>query len=170
MWILRTWCQYWLPVVVWMNLIFVGSTDLLSQQHTSRFLVPLLRWIKPDMSSETMQRIQYGIRKCGHVTEYTVLCMLIWRARCKLRRRDNRPWSWTEAVVAVGVSVLFAASDEIHQSFYAQRYGSALDVMIDAAGAMLGILLLRLLVKRRCSSGSGQFMNQKNVGDEVTRL
>jgi VanZ family protein len=155
MWILRTWCKYWLPVVVWMSLIFVGSTDLLSSQRTSRFLVPLLRWIKPDMSSEAMQRIQYGIRKCGHVTEYAILCVLIWRARRKPRRRDNRPWSWTEAVVAMGASVLFAASDEIHQSFYVQRYGSAVDVMIDAAGAMLGVLLLRLLVKWRCSSGSG---------------
>ena len=153
--VLRAWCKYWLPVAVWMSLIFVGSTNLLSNQHTSRLLVPFLRWIKPDISDAAMHRIQYGIRKCGHMTEYAVLGVLIWRARRKPQRGDSRPWSWTPAAVAVGVSVLFAVSDEIHQSFCAQRYGSAVDVMIDAVGAMLGMLALRLTGKRRCSSGPG---------------
>ena len=33
-----------------MALIFIGSTDVLSAEHTSRFLVPFLRWFDPNDS------------------------------------------------------------------------------------------------------------------------
>ena len=33
----------WLPPVIWMALIFGGSTDVLSGEHTSRFVLPFLR-------------------------------------------------------------------------------------------------------------------------------
>src|SRR5438046_9749718 len=72
--------RYWMPAIVWMAVIFLGSTDMLSAEHTSRFLVPFLRWIDPQISFATLNAIQLGIRKLGHLTEYAVLAMLLWRA------------------------------------------------------------------------------------------
>src|SRR5207302_10580778 len=39
--------RYWLPVLIWLVMIFVGSTDLMSTEHTSRIIGPILRWLHP---------------------------------------------------------------------------------------------------------------------------
>ena len=38
-------------------------------------------------------------------------------------------------------SVLYASSDEFHQTFVAGRDGNIVDVVIDSSGALVGILL-----------------------------
>src|ERR1700759_4006728 len=70
----------WMPAIAWMLLIFAGSSDVLSAEQTSRFLVPFLLWLKPTMSYHTIATIHLLVRKAGHVTEYAVLAALLWRA------------------------------------------------------------------------------------------
>lgn len=140
----RAWKPWklWMPVGIWAGLIFLGSTDLLSASRTSGFLSGLLNWLVPGIESETVALIRTLIRKCGHLTEYAVLAMLLGRA-LRVRRPPGEErgdgavlgWSWLWATC-------YAVSDEFHQSFHPSRQGSVLDVMIDAAGAMLGLLIL----------------------------
>jgi VanZ family protein len=131
--------KYWMPVVVWMALIFLGSTDILSAEHTSRFLVPFLRWIDPQISWAALNAIQTVIRKLGHVTEYAILAALLWRAL-----RGGALWrmkmSILFALVWIGCA-LFAATDEFHQSFVPSRTASGNDVMIDICGALIGLTI-----------------------------
>src|SRR6266699_7301111 len=77
---MKSFLKYWLPLLVWLGLIFIGSTDLMSAEHTSRIIGPILRWFRPDISAETVMQVQFLVRKTGHVTEYAILAMLIWRA------------------------------------------------------------------------------------------
>ena len=72
--------KYWLPVVIWLSVIFIGSTDVMSAEQTSRFIAPFLRWLKPDIAPETIAQIHLAIRKLGHLTEYAILAMLFLRA------------------------------------------------------------------------------------------
>src|SRR2546421_12774378 len=72
--------RYWMPAIVWMAIIFLGSSDMLAAEHTSRFLVPFLRWLDPQISFAMLNAIQFGIRKLAHLTEYAILAMLLWRA------------------------------------------------------------------------------------------
>ena len=58
----------WVLLLAWMCLIFAGSTDLMSAEHTSRFLVPFLLWLHPHISFKTIMLIQLIVRKGGHVT------------------------------------------------------------------------------------------------------
>ncbi len=53
-------------MIIWMTLIFIGSTDVLSAEHTSRFLVPFFRWLDPQISWAALNSIQMMIRKLGH--------------------------------------------------------------------------------------------------------
>ena len=76
----REFLKLWLPVLAWMAFIFVGSTDLLSAEHTSRFIGPFLRWFAPDVSDATIVSVQLVVRKCGHLTEYAILAALLYRA------------------------------------------------------------------------------------------
>ena len=137
--------RYWLPVVGWMLLIYLASTDLLSAQHTSRFIEPFLRWINPEISVEAVRAVQFAVRKTAHVVEYAILAALLARA---VRKEEPR-LRWPQAVVAVAVAVTYAAIDEYHQSFVSSRTGSPFDVLIDACGALLGVGIFCWFVSRR---------------------
>jgi VanZ family protein len=130
---------YWGPVVLWTLLIFWGSTDLGSERRTSRFIGPFLRWLAPGVSDATVESVQYTVRKAGHVSEYAVLAVLLWRALRRPVRDDRRPWSWRTAAATLALAALYAVSDEYHQSFVATRYASALDVISDTVGALAGL-------------------------------
>lgn len=131
--------KYWLPVVLWMALIFGGSTDFLSSHRTSRVIGPLLRWLYPAVSDDTISAVQSVVRKGSHVGEYAVLAVLMWRARRRPANDDPRPWSWREAAIAVAVAGLYAISDEIHQAFVPSRGASPWDVLLDTVGAAVGV-------------------------------
>lgn len=130
-----------------MALIFSASTGGMSFGHTSRFLGPLLQWINPDMTAETVLMLVTAIRKVAHVMEYAVLSILVWRAVRRPRWRDPRPWSRRQSAVAFAVAAAYAMTDEFHQSFVPSRGASVLDVLLDIAGAAFGILAVWILGK-----------------------
>ena len=141
--------RYWLPLLGWMLVIFSASADTQSTEHTSRFLVPFLRWLTPEIAQETIDTVRWLVRKTAHLTEFAILAWLCWRALRKPIRRDPRPWSWRIAGLAVGAVVLYASSDEFHQSFVRNRTGLVTDVCIDTAGGIIGIGLLWAIYGRR---------------------
>jgi VanZ family protein len=70
------------------------------------------------------------LRKGAHVLEYAIFGVLLLRA---VERE----------LPAFTAGVAYAAVDEVHQHFVRGRHSSAEDVLIDAAGLLLGILALR---------------------------
>jgi VanZ family protein len=138
----RSFFKYWLPVLIWMALIFSASSDNKSFQHSSRIIGPLLRWLFPHISEHTVDWVVLVFRKCAHLTEYAVFGFLCWRALRKPVKNDLRSWSWKEAGLAVFLVALYAGSDEFHQSFVPGRDASIRDVMIDTIGGIVGLLFL----------------------------
>jgi VanZ family protein len=108
----------WLPALLTMAVIF---------------------WFSSLPSSELpnfglMDRI---IKKSGHVFEYAVLSFWVWYA---LDFRRERVWfAWL-------IALLFAITDEIHQSFVPGRTPSVWDVAIFDT---LGILIANDLTRTR---------------------
>jgi VanZ family protein len=142
--LVRRFLKYWLPVLLWMLFICVSSTDLMSAEHTSRFIGPFLRWFSPDITEATVASVQLIVRKCAHLTEYAILASLLFRA---LRQgRDNFRRA---AVIALVISAISAALDEFHQSFVPSRTGSPYDVAIDIAGALAGLLIYWGVIRNR---------------------
>ena len=122
-----------------MALIFVCSTDLMSAEHTSRFLIPFLRWLDPNISGETLLQVHFYMRKAAHVSEYAVLAALLYRALVNtiLKRR-----ALLSAAIVLFVCSVYAMTDEFHQSFVPSRTSSARDVVIDSVGALFGLLVI----------------------------
>jgi VanZ family protein len=144
---MRHFLKSWLPVLIWLGVIFLGSTDLMSAEHTSRFIVPFLRWLKPDISLETLASIHLIIRKCAHLSEYVILALLLFRASiCIANLKRLALIRYVSVWVAC---FLVAATDEFHQTFVASRGASVRDVMIDSIGAILGLLIGAVFVRRR---------------------
>ncbi|HEX9047051.1 MAG TPA: VanZ family protein [Verrucomicrobiae bacterium] len=136
--------RYWLPVVAWMALVFSASSDAHSYQHSSRLFEPLLRWLFPAMPPATVAEIHHLFRKACHLTEYAIMAWLLWRAMRKPVKNDPRPWSWTEAGVALAVVFVYAASDEWHQMYVPTRTAHFSDVMIDTCGGAVALSFLWL--------------------------
>ena len=72
------------------------------------------------------------LRKAAHMTEYGVLWWL-W----------HRALGFRHPAVAVAITLAYAATDEFHQTFVEGRHGTPVDVLIDAAGVAIAILLVR---------------------------
>jgi len=136
---MRLFLKYWLPILIWLGVIFVGSTSVMSADHTSRYIVPFLLWLKPGMSPKAIWTILVITRKCAHVTEYAVLALLLWRALRNVRA--VRPKTLMLFGGVLFGCALFAASDEFHQTFIKSRTASIRDVFLDIGGAILGLLI-----------------------------
>ena len=141
--------KYWIPVILWMCLIFGASADAGSSGRSSRIIEPIVRWMFPEISEPMMDAVVFYVRKCAHVTEYGIFAMLLWRAIRQPTHNDPRPWRFRQAALVVGLAFLYALSDEIHQRFVPNREGRFHDVLIDTAGAALGLFTLWCLVKWR---------------------
>lgn len=143
---MRTLLKYWLPVFIWLGVIFAGSTDIFSTEQTSRYLVPFLRWLEPQISLSTIAAIHFTLRKLGHLTEYAILAAFLWRALCNVRNLRAKM-----SMLFVGVWVacaIIAATDEFHQSFLASRTASLNDVLTDSLGAAIGLAICLAVARR----------------------
>jgi len=143
---MKSFLKYWLPLLVWLGVIFLGSTSLMSAEHTSRLIVPILLWLKPGMSPKTIWIILVIMRKCAHVSEYAILALLLWRAlRSGPTLRTKLATLFSAVLLACAV---FAASDEFHQSFVKSRNPSVGDVLLDVVGALFGLLICASFARR----------------------
>ncbi|MGH7943043.1 MAG: VanZ family protein [Limisphaerales bacterium] len=129
----------WVPVLVWMAVIFGASADAHSYEHSSRILIPVLHWLFPHMPMWEIERIHNFSRKCCHVIEYAIFGFLVFRA-VNFSRNPLPPWSWPRVCGALLLVLLYAASDEFHQSFVPNRTPRVFDVCIDTAGGAAGLL------------------------------
>ncbi|MHB9154247.1 MAG: VanZ family protein [Endomicrobiales bacterium] len=116
----------WLPPIAWCSVIYYLSS--LPNLATSLGFWDLV------------------LRKTAHMVEYGVLLLLVLRAFAGSFPRTPAPAIHFWAIV---VSILYAASDEFHQSFVPTRGPSPADVGIDIAGVFLGLAVLLLYRKRK---------------------
>jgi VanZ family protein len=139
----------WLPMLVWMWVIFSASSDHLSFQRSSRFIGPIVRWLLPDLSDEAVHAVVVGVRKSAHVVEYAVLAWLLWRALRKPPAPGARAWQWSRAGLVLALVALWAATDELHQALVPSRQGSAWDVLLDTLGGALGLVCVWAVCRLR---------------------
>lgn len=136
----------YLPLLVWMALIFFFSTGELSAGNTSRIVRPVLLWLFPEISEERIAFVHFLVRKCAHFTEYAILALLAARAFSTSSRELLRRRWFTCALVLV---ILYALSDEFHQTFVPSRTGSVYDSFIDITGGLTALLCRKLWRRRR---------------------
>lgn len=132
---------YVAPLLVWMLLIFGLSTDAGSAERTKPAVGGILHRLFPGLAHRLtpaqVERVDWNIRKSAHVTEYAILAILAYRAVCF----GNPTFRNRNVTLPFLIGVLYAASDEFHQSFYASRGAKAADVTFDTFGVTLGLLL-----------------------------
>jgi VanZ family protein len=89
---------------------------------------------QPQLPDAPGRFVDLVLKKGAHMIEYAILFLLLRRA---LVTRAHRALSSSLAWV---LTVLYAASDEFHQTFVPGRNGIAWDVLVDGIGALLAAL------------------------------
>jgi VanZ family protein len=131
----------YLPLIAWMAFISFASTDNFSAGNTSRIIGPLVLWLFPDTSPETMVAIHGVTRKIAHLAEYALLGILAARAfRGSPREALRERWF----LVSLALVVVYALADEYHQSFVPSRTGTIYDSLLDMVGGFAALIAVRL--------------------------
>jgi VanZ family protein len=136
------WVKLWGPAILWAAVIWSFSTGAFTTENTSKFIVPFLRWLLPRTPQETLFFLHYLIRKCGHLTEYFILSLLVLRGLRAGKKESHLGW----AVAAVAVVAIYAALDEFHQSFVPGRTPAVADVLLDTAGGIAAQIAAALVM------------------------
>jgi VanZ family protein len=129
----------YLPLVAWLALISYASSDSFSAGNTSRIIGPLVLWLFPNTSAETLATIHLITRKLAHFTEYAILAFLAARAfRTSRNPAISRHWF----LISATLIVVYALIDEYHQSFVPSRTGTVYDSFIDIAGGLIALVFV----------------------------
>ena len=98
--------------------------------------LPVLAWAALIFALSSIPHLGTGLgtwdtvlRKGAHVTEYAIFGLLLLRAVGR-------------ELPAFLLGVSYAITDEVHQHFVSGRHASPIDVAIDSAGILIGILFL----------------------------
>jgi VanZ family protein len=119
-----------LPPLLWMGLIALGSSSALSGSRTGHWMVFLLGPLGPWATPALFEAMHVGIRKLGHLLEFGVLAVLWHRALAPSPR-------------AVAAAFLLAAAyggvDELRQGLDPSRGPAVSDVLVDGLGAWIAL-------------------------------
>jgi len=148
----RRFTIYGVLSLLWMAFIFYKSGQEYQEQdikpllmslfseETVLLLIPniefmydggLVTYLKP------YGMLEFFIRKLAHISEYFILCALL--LQMMFSTAVNR---FVAAIVAAQLSVLYAFSDEWHQTWVPNRTGHDIDVVVDSIGVLLAILII----------------------------
>lgn len=135
----RRFFTHLLPVLVIMALIFWFShQDREETLLRTGTLARICAWLGADCAWIMQGAKAFYIRKAAHMTEYAALGFFVLR----WLRLSRAPAPAFRLALIFGV--LYACSDEFHQSFIPGRGPSIYDVMIDSAGLLIGLFLWRI--------------------------
>ena len=135
-------------VIFWMGVIFcLSSQPAVSSAEASGTLAEWLlglsykicRGNPPDLITGVILKGDHFVRKTGHFIEFFILGLLVvsFFKRMNIKRH---------IALSITICLLYAVSDEVHQSFVPGRGPLLSDVLLDSASAGIGIFL-RVLLK-----------------------
>jgi VanZ family protein len=136
------WLKVWWPAIAWAIVISTFSTGVFTAEHTSRIIIPILKWLLPHATPARLFHIHHVIRKCGHFTEYFILSLLILRGLLAGRKEFALRWALIVILIVAG----YAALDEFHQMFVPGRTAAVADVLLDTTGGAAAQAIVALLV------------------------
>lgn len=132
----------------WMALIYSfsaqtgeesGGLSALITQPITDFIASLRGGLSADEKAALYMRVDGIIRVMAHFSEYAMLGILM-TLFCRLIRIKNLWIPWL-------ICTVFAVTDEWHQYYTPGRASDPLDVLIDTAGVICGIILLFIITK-----------------------
>lgn len=113
----------------------------LSRRITEKIatLIPQIQKENEIEKENIMNTMESIIRKMAHFSIYTVVGLLLMSLVSTYNIKEKN-----KLIITLTAGIIYASSDEIHQSFVPGRSPMITDVVIDTMGVILGILLIIL--------------------------
>ena len=133
-------------IILWMILIFHLSNQVSTESSKlSGGLTHKILEVLNMLDGKTIEQqeiIETTIRKLAHFFLYTLggILILLYINLYKITDNNKVIISWT-------IGTAYAITDELHQLFVPGRSGEIRDVFIDSLGIIIGIIIIRLLLK-----------------------
>lgn len=181
----------YIPVLLWMGVIFMFSADngSVSSMHSGRvsYMVAsavdtVLRLNMSDIEkSGFSQGLSFIVRKTAHFSEYFILGLLLYAVISVNYGRSLDSMDEDRSFLRIirlryflPVIIVFgyAGTDELHQYFVLDRCCSFRDVLIDTAGGFAAILIISLIryIRRMAAynkaNTSARRMDNENMQSE----
>ncbi len=104
--------------------------------------VKKIQELDENKQEEVLGKIEKVIRKLAHFSIYMVvgMLMMLLMSTYKIKQFDR-------IAISLITGIIYASSDEIHQLFIPGRSAMITDVMIDTLGVLVGILLIKIVMK-----------------------
>lgn len=109
-----------------------------------RKIIDIFPYTKGLSEEIKIKMVEYGnpiIRKLAHFSIYALVGVWIMSFMSTFDMRLYKKW-----IISMLVGVVYAASDEFHQSFVPGRGPSIVDVGIDSLGVLTGILVVLIII------------------------
>jgi len=129
------------PLFLWIAVVLFASTSEGAMQNTSRFIRPFLVFLFPNAPEEIIIVYHAYIRKLAHLSEYAILAFWAARAFSPSSIKILQEYGFIFSFVLV---LIVATIDEYNQSFNSLRTGSIYDVLLDASGGLLMLIILKV--------------------------
>ena len=129
---LKTWLYRWLPFVLWAAAIFFISAN--PNPYRS---IPQGGLVAEELETAAQAsgiNLNGLLSRAMHPTEYALLAVLAMRGWA-WNRRPNA----TDAMLGLGICMLYAFGDEFHQLFIPGRTFQLRDLGFDLAGSIMGV-------------------------------
>ncbi len=131
----------WTGLISWMFLIFFFSSQTGSE--SSNLSNGVLSFLSSIIHiSLDNQLFHLLIRKLAHLTVYLILGALLINLFKQYQNITKK-----KMIIMILLCMLYAISDEFHQSFVANRSPMVIDVLIDTLGSTIGIYLYKIVKK-----------------------
>jgi VanZ family protein len=121
-------------IVLWMGLIFSLSTATFSSAQTEALITSLYSQLMPWFAALSIETADLLIRKLAHLSEYFIFGFLV----SYVLQKRSALMSVRQISLAIPLGIIYAISDELHQSFVPSRTASAMDVLLDTIGFICG--------------------------------
>lgn len=94
--------------------------------------------------NETVNKLNFPLRKCAHATEYAVLAILIIFT---LNSFMGKEYSIKKMVIVITICFVYSLTDEYHQLFVPGRTSQFIDCIIDTSGSIIMCCVYTLVKK-----------------------
>ena len=118
----------------------VETSNKLSKDIT-KVIIETVEKVAPQKEFN-LSRLNHIVRKNAHFFAYLVLGALILNIL-----KINGINGYKAVLIALSIAIIYAISDEVHQLYVPGRGGQIKDVIIDSAGAMVGIIIYKGLYR-----------------------
>lgn len=158
---------FFVLMILWMVLIFSFSTrpaEVSSEDSRSvgvligEIFIPGFEGWSDEEQNAFAEKVDHPVRKTAHAAEYAVLGLLTAGAyiggesaeafkvnykKTVIVRDSREKMSISRGIVIPWViTTAYAGTDELHQLFVPGRSGQVSDVLLDSAGALIGLAVL----------------------------